>query len=84
MKHYKKTFLGSVFAMILGTSCCWLSSLAIWFGGVTLIGLVVEFIENIQLQLILLSGFLGILSLFLFVRNKKKKSNQDKSSISVS
>jgi len=75
MKHYKKTFLGSVFAMILGTSCCWLSSFAIWLGGVTFIGLVVEFIENIQLQLIIFSGFLGVISLFLFVRNKRKRSN---------
>ena len=29
----KKTFWTSVGALILGTSCCWMSSLLIWIGG---------------------------------------------------
>jgi len=70
MKHYKKTIIGSIVTFILGTSCCWLSSLAIWLGGVTFISTVITFIENTQIQFILLSTVLAIISIYLGTRNK--------------
>lgn len=33
--NYKKSFLGSILALLLGTSCCWLSSFLFWIGGAT-------------------------------------------------
>ncbi|MBK7635173.1 MAG: hypothetical protein IPJ13_13535 [Saprospiraceae bacterium] len=35
--NYKKSFFGSIIAFILGTSCCWLTSLAVWLGGATIL-----------------------------------------------
>lgn len=72
MKHYKKTVIGSIATFILGTSCCWLSSLAIWLGGITFIGTIIEFVEQVQTQLILLSLILGIVSMFLYSRKNKR------------
>ena len=31
--NYKQSFLGGILAFVLGTSCCWLTSLAVWLGG---------------------------------------------------
>ncbi len=78
MKHYKKTLIGSIITFILSTSCCWLSSLAIWLGGLASIGAIVEFIEGVQLQLILTGSVLGIISLYLYFRNKRKKPAENR------
>jgi len=45
MKIYKKTFLGSIMAFFVGTSCCWLTSIAIWIGGATFIGTIVSLLK---------------------------------------
>lgn len=71
MKGYKKTFLGSVITFFVGTSCCWMSSLAIWLGGATFFGVLITWIEHFQIQFILLSVLLAIASIFLFLRNRK-------------
>jgi len=78
MNHYKKTVLGSIVTFILGTSCCWLSSIAIWVGGATFIGAIVKFIENIQTQLILISLTLGIFSIYLYQKNRERKAVKKK------
>jgi len=65
--------IGSIVSLVLGTSCCWLSSIAIWFGGITFINAVVQFIENVQMQFIILSTILGIISIFLYHKNKERK-----------
>ncbi len=62
MMNYKKTFLGSIIAFIFGTSCCWLSSLAIWIGGAAILGTVTNFIENIQVLLIVVGLVLLLVS----------------------
>jgi len=71
MKHYSKTFFGSIVAFVLGTSCCWLSSMAIWFGGAALVGIIGSFFENIQTLLLILGVGFGITTVFLYF----KKSN---------
>jgi len=60
--NYKKTFLGSIIAFVIGTSCCWLSSLAIWIGSAAVLGVVANFIENIQMFLIIIGVILLLLS----------------------
>ncbi len=73
-ENYKKTLLGSFVAFFIGTSCCWLSSLAIWFGGVALFGVIVSFIEDLQWVLILIGILLGVVSIVLY---RKKGGKQE-------
>ena len=68
--NHKNTFWGSVLAFFIGTSCCWMSSLAIWLGGATLLTWTTTFIESIQELLIFAGALLGVISLFLFFRKK--------------
>jgi cytochrome c biogenesis protein CcdA len=44
--NYKKSFLGSVLAFVLGTSCCWLTSLAVWLGGATFLTVLSRFVHE--------------------------------------
>jgi len=76
MKNYKKTLIGSIIMFALGTSCCWISSLAVWFGGVVFIGVISSFIENSQSLLLLTSSFLAIVSIYFYFRNKKLRENK--------
>jgi len=73
MKDYKKTFFGSVVAFFVGTSCCWLSSLAIWIGGATLFGTLITFIEDMQGLLIGLGILLAVISVYLYFKRRNTK-----------
>jgi len=73
MKQYKKTLIGGFIALVVGTSCCWLSSLAIALGGATIIGTTINMIENYQIQLIALSVLFVAAFLYVYKRNKKAK-----------
>ncbi len=66
--NHKNTFWGSVAAFFIGTSCCWISSLAIWFGGVTILTWAVTFIENTQEVFIFVGVLLGVISIFSFLK----------------
>jgi len=68
--NHKNTFWGSVLAFFIGTSCCWMSALAIWLGGATMLTWTTTFIESIQELLIFAGALLGVISLFLFFRKK--------------
>lgn len=70
MKTYVKTFIGGMIAFFVGTSCCWLSSLAIWIGGAAFIGVLVQWIESLQVQLIVLGIVLVMVSGYLYWRKK--------------
>ena len=69
MKSYKKSLWGSIIAIIVGTSCCWLSSLAIWFGGAVIIGTVSSYIADIQVLLIIVAVVLLIISVLLYKKS---------------
>ncbi len=71
-QNYKKTLWGSIIAFILGTSCCWLSSLAIWVGGATFIGVVANYINNIQMIIIAIGVILGVITLYLYLKKGRK------------
>ena len=79
MKQYKNTLFGSIVAFFVGTSCCWLSSLAIWVGGVAFIGVVVNTIEAIQSLMIGLGIILLITTIFLYSKMKTGKPEENKS-----
>ncbi|MFK8008813.1 MAG: LPXTG cell wall anchor domain-containing protein [Saprospiraceae bacterium] len=68
--NHKNTFWGSVVAFFIGTSCCWISSLAIWLGSATLLTWLSIFIESIQALFIFVGALLGGVSLFFFFRKK--------------
>jgi len=72
--NYKKTFLGSIITFFMGISCCWLSSLVVWFGGATLMGTVISFVEDMQLVFFAIGGILVIISLVLYFKRKKVSS----------
>lgn len=67
----KKTFIGSLIAFFLGTSCCWISSLAIWLGGVTIMTSFAAYLGKMQVFIIAIGIFLGILSLILFFKHRR-------------
>ena len=71
--NYKKTLWGSLAAFFIGTSCCWLSSLAIWVGGAALLGTIVSFSEDIQWVLIFVGIVLGLVSLILYIQKRGKE-----------
>ncbi|MFK7969045.1 MAG: hypothetical protein AB8F95_01700 [Bacteroidia bacterium] len=71
MNSYKKTLLGSIAAFFIGTSCCWLSSLAIWLGGAAFIGTIASLVEDFQSILIGLGAALLIMSIVLYVKKKR-------------
>jgi hypothetical protein len=75
--NYKKSFLGSILAFILGTSCCWLTSLAVWLGGATILTTFATFFGHfntiIIIFAILLLG-LGIIQLWTHRRKLKRQS----------
>ncbi len=60
MKNQKKTFWGGLMAIVLGASCCWMSSIALWLGGASMLGLLVEYTEAVQ-PILLIVGFLLVL-----------------------
>ncbi len=76
MKNYKKTFLGSLVAFFVGTSCCCLSSLAIWIGGVAFFGTITNLIEDVQVFLIILGTILLIITLFSYLKMRKKNDKK--------
>lgn len=73
--NHKKTFIGTVIAFFLSISCCWMSSLAIWLGGTTLLTSFAAYLGQLQLFIIAIAIFLGILSLVLY---KKYRVSQIK------
>jgi hypothetical protein len=69
--NYKKSLLGSIVAFVLGTSCCWLTSLAIWFGGATFLTILSRFVHEYNTSILIIAAlFLGI-GLYQFWKHKK-------------
>lgn len=73
MNSYKRTLLGSIIAFLVGTSCCWLSSLAIWIGGAAFISTLASLIEDAQTTLLVTAAVLLAVSLLLYLRANRKK-----------
>ena len=73
--NYKKSFWGGIIAFVLGTSCCWLTSLAVWFGGATILTAFATFFGRfntiIIIFAILLLG-LGIIQLLIHRQRIRK------------
>ena len=73
MDVWKKNLFKGVAALIVGTSCCWLSALAVWLGGATLLGLIAIQIERIQIPLVVIGTILILVALNSYF----KKTNEN-------
>lgn len=78
MKDYKKTLWGSIITFVIGTSCCWISALAAWIGGVAIAGTVVVFMENMQSAFLVLGGMLALASVWLYYRHRNESRKRRK------
>lgn len=74
--NYKKSFLGSILAFILGTSCCWLTSLAVWLGGATILTVISRFVHNYNSIILGVAVLFFVVAIYQFWKYKKKKSNK--------
>ena len=75
--NYKKSFLGCALAFILGTSCCWITSLAVWLGGATILTAFATFVGRFNALIIIFTILflvLGFIQLWTH-RRKLKKQN---------
>ena len=75
--NVKRAFFGSVLAFFIGTSCCWLSAVAVWFGGFAFLGSLITFIENTQILILSITVVIAVLSLFLYFRNRINENEKN-------
>ena len=74
--NYKKSFLGSILAFILGTSCCWLTSLAVWLGGATVLTVISRFTHQYNTIILSVALLFFIVGLYQFWKHKKSKASK--------
>lgn len=72
MENYKKSFIGVIAAAILGTSCCWITSLVIWLGGLSALSVIVNYSDNLQIVFGAIALALLIISIYLFINRNSK------------
>jgi hypothetical protein len=74
--NYKKTFFGSIIAFVLGTSCCWLTSLAVWLGGATILTAFATFLGRFNTVIIIFATLLLVLGIIQFWTHRRKLRKQ--------
>jgi membrane protein implicated in regulation of membrane protease activity len=72
-QKYKNSFLGGIAAFILGTSCCWLASLSVWFGGATILTILSNFIQSYQSIILTIATFFMLIGFYQFLQFQKRK-----------
>lgn len=77
----KKTFIGSLVAFFLGTSCCWMSALVIWLGGAALLTSFAHYFGQLQYVFLFMGIFLIVLSAFLYYKTSADKQNNGANTI---
>ncbi len=73
MDKHKKTLIGSVIAFIIGTSCCWVSSILLWIGATGIMVTVVNYLEDIREIVIEIGLLLALVSMYFKKRQKRKR-----------
>ncbi len=68
--NYKQSFLGSLCAFILGTSCCWLTSLAVWLGGATVLTVISRFADQYNTMILSVALLFFLVGLYQFWKHK--------------
>jgi len=72
MKKHDKTLLAGIVTFLIGTSCCWITALSLWLGGIGILTSIIKYVENFQIQLLLIGLFLILGSVYLKYRKRKK------------
>jgi hypothetical protein len=75
--NYKKSFLGGALAFILGTSCCWITSLAVWLGGATTLTAVATFVGRFNTLIIIFAILLLVLGFIQLWTHRRKLKKQN-------
>ncbi len=76
-ESYKKSIIGSAIAFILGTSCCWITSVAVYIGGATILTAFATCVDRFNTLIIIFAIIplvLGVMQL-LTHRQKLRKQN---------
>jgi uncharacterized RDD family membrane protein YckC len=66
----KNTFIASALALLLGSSCCWLTTLAVWLGGASILTVFSAWLSPAQPYLLLLGLSLLAWGIFLILRRR--------------
>ncbi len=74
--NYEKSFFGSILAFILGTSCCWLTSVAVWLGGATVLTVISRSVHQYNAIILSVAILFFIVGLYQFWKLKKEKVNK--------
>ena len=74
---YKKSFWGSNLAFVLGTSCCWLTSVAVWLGGATVLTTISNFTHRYQAVILTISALFFVIGIYQLWRFKNKKHSRE-------
>lgn len=69
---YKKTLGASVAALLLGTSCCWLTTLAVWLGGASLLTVLSTITERYQIIFLTLAAIFLAITGILYIKHRRK------------
>jgi hypothetical protein len=72
--NYKKSLLGSLLAFVLGTSCCWLTSLAVWLGGATFLTVLARFVHDYDTLILGIAALFFVVGMYQFWRYKKGRA----------
>ena len=75
--NYKKSFVGSFLAFILGTSCCLLTSLAVGLGGATILTAFATFLGRFNTIIIIFAILLLGLGIIQFWTHRRKLRKQN-------
>jgi len=77
MTKWKKNLFGGIAAIFFGFSCCWISALAIWLGGTTLLGGLAVYMEDFQIPLIILGVVLIAIATISYSKKIFNKSKHE-------
>lgn len=68
-----KSIAGSIIAVVIATSCCWLPAFLITFGGATLSASLISGLEKISLPAFLVGGGLLAYGIYFYFSKSKKE-----------
>ena len=73
MENKKWTLISGFVALLIGASCCWLSSLAVWIGGASLFGAIATYTESVQIPMIVIGILLLLLGFYKYQKSRKNE-----------
>jgi len=72
MKTKHKTFFAGLISIVIGTSCCWLTTIVIWVGGAGTVAYLIKHVEKIQTPMLILGAVLLFIAAYKYSGKSKK------------